>query len=312
MTNDTHRQTDSGGDYVFIVGLPRTGTKLVRDILRQSRSTAVRISPETWFFGDRFRSGLERKIRRFGPMDVDSNVLRLVDYMYSGRYRKTYWNLLADNYFDLPRDRMADSLLASDRSLRGIYITIMREFAFATIDKNDKRRVVFGDKTPGHLYFVEKLIAWFPDCRIVHTVRDPRAIAASEILRLERKIRPYVFSRRIGRAVVTPLVLAYITVTYRRAMQLHRQYEAQYPNNYLISKYEELVGEPNSRISRLCQFTGVEQSAEMNNPSKFGSSFNQAKGQRGFDVAALQRWRSHLGPVSKRWLGRLADQHESL
>ena len=296
---------DTNNQYVFVVGLPRTGTKLVRNILQNSKTTTCIISPETWFFGDLFRSGIQKKIRSIGNLNIDANIHILGDYLFSGSFRRTYWILLADDEINITKEKFVELLLKSDRSDKAIYCTIMKAYAFSY--REDIEGAILGDKTPGHLYYIEQLRLWFPDAKIIHTFRDPRAIAASEWKRMVGE-RPKTLANLLTNWIYSIAVVLYVSITWLYAVRLHAKYSRLYPNNYLLSKYEDLVTNPEKNTQILCDFIGIETSEEMQTPKKVNSSFVEQKGA-GFDKEAINRWQSYLKPWIKLWLKTICNKY---
>lgn len=289
--------------HIFIVGLPRTGTKLMRNVLRASQHTQCRLTPETWYLGDLFRTGLVKSIRALGDMGIDENVEKLVELMYSGNVRGTYWNLLGSKHMPIPRSTMLALLRASDRSERGIYEVIMRAPIVASDESGIVDTAVLGDKMPGNLYHVPQLLEWFPNARIVHTFRDPRAILASEWRRLIDN-RGEGWLHRLPRPLYSLAIVSYVTVTWLYAVRLHRTYTQRYPSQYRLVRYEDLVGNPETTARDLCHFLDFSFHEAMLQPAQFGSSF-AAKGGKGFDRRALDRWREHLAPWMRTWINLL-------
>ena len=65
--------------YVFIVGLPRTGTKLVKNVIAGSPDVKCRISHETFFVGHWLSPGVRHRMRRMGDMSRDENVRKQME-----------------------------------------------------------------------------------------------------------------------------------------------------------------------------------------------------------------------------------------
>jgi hypothetical protein len=233
-------------------------------------------------------------------MADDRNVHKLLQYLYSGKFPRTYWELLRQGGGKIDREALEKEILQSDRSDKSIYVAIMRTYGFTHPDWEHAEAPILGDKTPGHLYHVPELLEWFPEAKIVHTFRDPRAIMASEWKRLLVHPAGGLMSRLRG-SVRSVQVVLYVTVTWLYAVRLHHIYKARYPDNYYLSKYEDLVEDPQSSVPRLCRFVGLDAGKEIHNPGKRGSSFGEAQGE-GFDRDAIDRWRAHLKPWMKFWL----------
>jgi hypothetical protein len=199
------------------------------------------------------------------------------------------------------------ALLASDRSERAIY-TILLQVHAATGD-----HVILGDKTGPHLYHVPTLLRWFPDAKVIHTFRDPRAILASEHKKRMTQIQRWLGNarrqQRYGRAaalwlakpLVSLAIVLYITTAWLRAAHLHYRYKQRYPQNYHLSKFEDLVNAPMPNVQALCHFLGLTFQPTMLQPPSVDSSFER-KSESGFDQDALTRWHSGLQPWMKRWL----------
>jgi hypothetical protein len=193
---------------------------------------------------------------------------------------------------------------------RAVYDILLK---IHTAAEGEDDRLVIGDKTGPHLYHVPTLLAWFPEAKIIHTFRDPRAVLASEHKKLLRQ-----FDRKITKAQdkgaklrslflkmqrpgYSLMIVFYITAAWLYAARLHRKYQKQYPNNYYLSKFEALVSQPETSLRKLCAFLEIEFEAEMLDPPKVGSSYTQ-QDNSGFDKETLNRWQNYLKPWMKVWL----------
>jgi hypothetical protein len=162
-----------------------------------------------------------------------------------------------------------------------------------------------GEKTPPHIYQVPTLIEWFPDAKIIHTFRDPRAIFVS-IKKMVNK--PYYGSRRYRQFRKSGLVfdlylLLTVVITWLRIARLHHQYQQLYPHNYYLSKYEDLIKDPAVQLKQLCDFLAIDFSEDMLQQTVVNSSFVSSSDQmQGFDTAAIDRWQKHLHPVANKWI----------
>ncbi len=293
--------------YIFIVGLPRTGTKLMVNILGAAPGYACHLSPENFFLGRAFLPGAYRKMKRYGDLHVDANIHQLVDAMYTGKFHGEYWDRLQNGTMATPRPVMAQALLASDRSACALYTTLLQVHA------SSAEPVILGDKTGPHLYHVQTLLQWFPDAKVIHTFRDPRAILASEhkkrMAQLDRRAAKawgqhryaHALALRLVKPLVSLAIVLYITMAWLRAARLHYRYKRRYPQHYYVSKFEDLVNDPMPNVQRLCHFLGVTFQPAMLHPPTVDSSFAQ-KSEHGFDQDALTRWQSGLRPWMKRWL----------
>ena len=289
--------------YIFIVGLPRTGSKLMKTVICASSEILCRLTPETWYLGDMFRSGLVKSVRTLGDMRDDANIERLVQLMYSGQVRGTYWNVLGSKYLDIPQSTMEELLKASNRSERDIYEVIMRAPVVVSHGEIAASNAILGDKMPGNLFHVPLLLQWFPGARIVHTFRDPRAILASEWQKLNNLQKGGRLAHTLTKPLKGMAIALYVTVTWLYAVRLHRRYLRQYPDQYRLVRFEDLVSEPEKTAQELCAFLEFKfnRNILMLQPAKFGSSYTKNEGS-GFNLQSLDHWRQHLPPWMRKWL----------
>jgi hypothetical protein len=280
--------------YIFIVGLPRTGTKLVTNTLRNSPCVRYETSGETFFLGHFIIPGVRDVIRNIGDMSQDSNVRKLVDYMYSGKPDGGFWKRLRDGSLGVDREALLREMLASDRSDKDIYEVILR--IHTTVTDN----TILGDKGT-QLRHVPTLIEWFPEAKIIHTFRDPRAILASEWLKRMTRAPATFYPVKPASRLYSFMIVSHITLTWLWAVRLHHKYRGDYPRNYHLLKFEDLVSEPEKHVKELCRFLDIEFDNRMLNPRKTDSSYSR-QGGTGFDKQVLTRWQSQLKPWMKAWL----------
>ncbi len=290
------------GGFVFIVGVSRSGTTLLRKTL--NRSDRIAISNENHFLGHLLaREGVRFKLRRFGDLHDDANVRRLVDYIYDGgleassrlRGMSKQWHWIVKS---VDRKDFLQGLLQSDRSEAALFTVMMKVYA------DRKGKPIMGEKTPSHVRYVPTLVEWFPEGKVIHMLRDPRAIYVSELRRRreEPETFPYKQLRRTG-----PLFALYIlletTFAWFESVSLCDQYRALYPDKYYPLKFEDLVRDPERQLRRVCEFLGVEFQDKMLNQKVVSKGF--AAGQVGFDADAADRWRSRIPPWINSWFSFL-------
>jgi len=247
---------------VFIVGLPRSGTTLLASILAAHPAFAV--SPETHFLNrwlPTFRTDLPGVaavqelldrfcgFERFPQLGLDPAVLR---------------------------DRATGERVEAPRALFTLLLDEVRR-------ERGRARIV--EKTPDHDQHVETLLSWYPDCRVVWMVRDPRAVLAST-----RKV-PWT-------ALTHPRPLA---GRWRASV---RRLEALSRDGRVTSvRYESLVADPEREARRLCALLHEEFRTEMlagERPRHYAtvihewgrSHLERARGP--IDEASVEKWRQEL------------------
>jgi hypothetical protein len=288
-------------DAIFIVGASRSGTSLMRHLLE--RSPRIALARENHFLGHvRASEGARAYFRRAGSLAEDATIKRIVEMIYGGDYARqsrwrelsTFWLWLVKN---VPRDDMERRLLAGERTERGLFAAFLRAYA----DKLG--RPIMGEKTPAHVAHVDELLEWFPDGRVIHMIRDPRAVYVSDLRRRQGKLRrPYTWFARVPGLL--PLVIMLQTVlVWRRAANRHAAYARRYPNRYRLVRFEDLVRNPEPSLAGLYEFLGVEMPHDATDVKVVSSGYS--KGQHGLDAAAADRWREQIGGLARRALEAL-------
>lgn len=248
---------------------------------------------ESHFFGNpsrlRRRGGFWHQLSAIGNLCSDAGVVRIVDHIFS-RTGKNFWGKLADG---ADRTDFLAQLLASDRSARSLL-----EVAYTF---HAHGRPIRGEKTPEHIWFVPTLLEWFPDAKVIHTFRDPRAIYVSQM----RKDRSGTASARADPRAFRLAFELYTSLRIMRAWRsiarLHRRYSEAYPGRYYLCRYEDLVADPITTVRRISQFLELEFSEAMLQQKSVNSSFVPRDQLDGFEETAIDRWRAHLHPVIKWW-----------
>jgi hypothetical protein len=113
--------------------------------------------------------------------------------------------------------------------VRDAYAAVMREKA------SDYGRVRFGDKTPAHAGRLKRIFEDFPDAKVVHIVRDPRAAAVS----LSKM--PWSCGSLYGNAVYCEIERRQVEPFKDRVVQL---------------RLEDLLASPRQTMARVLDFVG--------------------------------------------------------
>ncbi|MGI8828606.1 MAG: sulfotransferase family protein [Candidatus Limnocylindria bacterium] len=286
--------------HVFIVGLPRTGSTLTRGMVNASPSAWV--AGESNFFSKPTRLGLVRKegyaarFARLGDLRTDDALHRIVADIYSLR-SKSFWARLQER---IDASTFERRLMDTDRTPRALLDLAMEVFA-------DGRRIR-GEKTPHHIFHVPTLLDWFPDARIIHTFRDPRAVYVS-LRHKERGERLSLAGRAARRLGGWYDVYAILNLarTWTQMASLHRAYERRYPDRYALVRFEDLVRSPQATAEQLAGHLGVPYQQAMLDQVVHNSSFMGKGAAAGIDPTVVDRWREVLPVRTANRIARLCS-----
>jgi len=267
---------------VFIIGGSRTGSEMLK--------TMLSASPELDFVDELFllcppwlHVDLATNIRReVGDLSASGALERLMTLLYSGRPYGWFWSVVER---ELDKELVGEELASQPLDLRSILLAIMRAHARS----RGKRGI--GAKFPTHYSSTPRLLEWFPECRVIHTTRDPRAVYASQAAKHTLDVqRPWHAAFERFRQFV------HINIQVTWTARLHSKLR-QRPN-YRLVRYEDVVAAPEAQIRNLCEFLDIPFDTQMLQPNQYGSSFAEIKDGHGVDRSSLGRWRRELSPLT--------------
>jgi len=286
---------------IFIIGPHRSGSTLWHNVIAMCPGVMRLTDPR--FLSDRthkdFRYFLETQV---GDLASDQNVDKMVELCFSKKelpgLNSTFWrfkNIQAVNDPGLRRE-IARRIRQSDRSLGAIARIFIEEITrFSGCD----RACV---KFPVDVGHISELFQWFPDCRIVHITRDPRAMAMSKTNDPSGTAIKILEHPRLA-WLIRKLSVWLVIAQYRRTARTHWRF--RHLGNYKLFRYEDLLAEPEKTLRELCGFIQVEFTEDLLHPEKgvheHQPSSLTGKQRKAFDASAAVRWQEVI-PAFDKWL----------
>ena len=315
--------------YIFIGGLPRTGTTLVRNIL--NRFDNIAICGETQYFGNpkvitsawqtilnraenemsQLDSGIVQPVvsarwvlARIGDISTDEGARRVVDFMFDQlpfEIDRAYWHWLPQN---VDRAQFLSRFLASDRTERALFQLMLACYA--------GEKPIRGEKTPAHIHYLPTLMSWFPNAKFIHTFRDVRAIFMSQKTKkaTQENVNPRLELIRQSNLIYEGYMATGIVIRWLRSIQLHHQYQQRYPNNYYLLKFEDLIRDPETELRALCRFLEIDFAPDALEMKVVNSSFDKSN-NAGFERLSINRWQQFIHPITSKFIVSLCGKHLS-
>lgn len=244
---------------IVVVGAQRSGTTLLRTILNEHPDLLVHPAEPQF---------LPELYQRFG--DPVRNVRSALAYLASHKY--------------LPSSVQPDDLRqhcgqARQTPLPALIHCYLRVWGG---DELGGRRVVL--KYPLLIFYLDLVQHWFPNVRIVHIVRDPRANVTSQ------------------RARWPQFTVWECAQHWRQAVHAARRWRQRYPHQYIELRYEDVIAAPERTLRQLCQELDLPFSERLLTFEQEETVY-QAGGipeKQRFtapDPARLDSWRKRLSPT---------------
>lgn len=200
---------------IFITGFPRSGTTMVAAIL--DRHSSIAISPETHFFES--LKLLEDTSSSPASVNLLDRLLQTPRMRDLGIQPRDVYPFMAPGAF-MPRE-IFQAVLIAYRHRMG--------------------KSLVGEKTPCHLMRAERLLAWYPNSKMIFVLRDGRDAVAST---LKMTWRGHDIARLHA-------------VTWRKYIQVALRMQRKFPDRFIFVKYEDILSAPEQHVTRLDQFCNV-------------------------------------------------------
>ncbi|MES9993380.1 MAG: sulfotransferase [Candidatus Thiodiazotropha sp.] len=150
------------------------------------------------------------------------------------------------------------------------------------------------EQTPRNIFYARQLLKYYPHLHIVHIVRDPRDVLASQKKRWKRKILggdniPYTEIIRVW-FNYHPYTM---TTLWSKATRFACELEAH--ERFHLLKFEDILSDPEVEIRKLCKILNISFEASMINIPHVGSSHEiNSDAPNGVSKSSLNRWKSYL------------------
>ena len=210
----------------FIVGVPRSGTTMLRLMLDAHPEMAI--PPETYFVTNLIEAA-----------DGGADAGKLANVVLSHRR----WEDLG-----LEEDALRDRLTAAGERPSGG--DAVRAVLGLYAEAQGKAR--WGDKTPAYLTNIGEIGNAIPEARFIHIIRDGRDVALS-ILAMPERDRP----------MRNPDSAEMVAARWRKRIGRARRQAEDLPGRYIELRYEDLVADPEPALRRVCELAELEFLPEM-------------------------------------------------
>lgn len=250
---------------VFIVGMARSGTTLLRSILNSHPTIAV--PRETTFFYLLNEYLKTNKVSSFSNDEVDE-----------------FWNWYSKKrrftYLGLEEQHVKDNFKSFKDTNK--FKVVLDSVMLTNLKKNKKTR--WGEKTPGHEEFLETIFEMYPNAKVLFMIRDPRSVYAS--------------------LMNVPWNNQFVSVIIKRWNKSVKKYlEYKDDERVRLITYEELVTNTKENVIEVCKFIGEEFTEEMivNRAKDISSNSNdgwttkyEKEVVRTVDNSSVDKWKESL------------------
>jgi len=259
---------------IFIVGSSRSGTTMMGRILGNHQS--VFTFKELHFFGTIWTNNSNSNLDRKQQIDLLS---RLLCIEKNGLFQQ-------DNISDF-NDR-ASTILANKNVSNPLSIY---ELFLAEIT-SDNKCFIACDQTPKNIYYLNEILSYFPNAKVINMVRDQRDVLISQKNKWKRR---FLGASAIPLSEAIRSYINYHPILSAKIWNSSLECTEKFTNNSRVRlvRFEDLLVEPIRIVKELCEFLEIEFYQEMLNVPVIGSSTQQdLKNQFLIDSSKKEKWKN--------------------
>ncbi|KKM92157.1 hypothetical protein LCGC14_1221270 [marine sediment metagenome] len=247
---------------LFIVGLARSGTTLLRDLL--NNHPKVKLSQlETRLF-----PYMDNLIKGFGNLKNKKN------------FKKFYNRIVKTTYFlyqDELKIKKIDAETWYNRCKEFTTAEIFKQLILHDIKIEENDEIIWGDKTPSYISNVKLIKQTYPNAKIVHIIRDVRDVCLSNRKRWGNNI--YRVANKWD----------------KKLKEFHKQIK-EFKEDVYELEYESLLKNTKEQVKNICIFLNIDYKEGMEKPSRITEIFGDAKNLKKIKKDNLEKFLKELEP----------------
>lgn len=291
MSNTRHLQK-----IYFITGASRSGTTLLSFVLRNHSSIAG--LKELQFFGE-----------FWDPREPDQALSdsQLIDAAASVLARQAQGILSSrPTEQDMEQARMLVADLGDAESRPAeLFARLAAKLAAA------EGKPVPSEQTPRNIFYADALLRLYPEAHVVHMMRDPRAVMASQKKRWQRRQLATDKSRFPLRQSIRVWVNYHpYTVAKLWSRATREASKLKSHPRFTLIRFEDLLEAPEQTVRYLCGRLGVEFEPAMLEVGQINSSHQSSVGgaRKGLNKSAIDTWKQTLSTTEIAIVQRMCER----
>ena len=245
---------------LFLVGVPRSGTKLLRGALNEH--PRIRIPDVETEFLPFWVARWEEYERLDSPDGFR--------HFYDHCRQLPFFIQLRERGLDVDCGEWFEA--CKDFTPAAIFEALIR--TVVSVDPGDNS-TIWGDKSPSYTAHVPLLLEQFPGARVVHIIRDVRDCSLS-------------LNKAWGKSILRA------AQRWQDDVSKCRDDGRRHPGRYMEIRYEDLLADPVASLRKICCFIGVDFDQRMLAPSAATEDRGDARGARRVLSGNIGKYRSQL------------------
>lgn len=264
---------------IFVTGASRSGTTMLARML--GKHSAILAFDELHYFGS-----------LWDPFDTDTEVsapeLSELAATLLARHNNGLWGGQPTEVESAWGRRLVRELPAELCTPAGLFGAVAQRLA------GDAGKTWACEQTPRNIFYARRLLELYPNAHVMHIVRDPRAVLASQknrwkLRRLGAQHLPMseMLRNRINYHPITMSQL-WMKATEEAARMLDHP-------RFTLVRFEDLAAEPEAGARRLCGALDLPFEPDMLDVPRWGSSnVTHSSESKGISGDVLDQWRNSL------------------